>query len=429
KISSTGTYSLFLKSDGSLWGMGQNYYGQLGIGVFSTNSPEGTNRPVMIEPGGVTTISGGLATSLFITTDGSLWGTGDNLYGQLGIGYFSTNFPYGTNRPVLVTNGVVAISASDSSLFLKADGSLWGMGYNFYGQLGDGTDTNRNLPEQILSGGVTAISAGANDGLFLKSDGSLWAMGNNQYGQLGIGTFSTNSPYGTNEPAMVTNGVVAAACGLDFGLFLKNDGSLWAMGENNVGQLGDGTKSNRSLPVLIVTNGVTSIAAGSSHTLFLKSDGSLWGTGYNLFGQLGDGTTNSMVTPEMIVTNGVTAIAAASNHSLFVKSDGSLWAMGENTFGELGDGTFNNTNRPVQILAGVPSSYDRLSGLLLNDGDVQLSFVGLTGTNYALERTFNLQPPDWIPQATNPAGPLGQLLFTNMPDPATNNFWRIRLVP
>ena len=77
----------------------------------------------------------------------------------------------------------------------------------------------------------------------------------------------------------------------------------------------------------------------------------------------------------------------------------------------------------------VPPGYDHLSGRLLSGGNVQLTFVGMVGTNYALERTFSLSPANWVPQATNTAGDWGMLLFTNNPDPATNNFWRVRSAP
>src|SRR5580658_9933174 len=96
---------------------------------------------------------------------------------------------------------------------------------------------------------------------------------------------------------------------------------------------------------------VTKIAAGGYHNLFLKSDGSLWAMGYNEFGQLGDGTTNSTDQPEMIVASNVTEIAAGDLHSLFLKSDGSLWAMGDNEYGQLGDGTTNSSDVPEMIVA------------------------------------------------------------------------------
>src|ERR1035438_2680428 len=128
------------------------------------------------------------------------------------------------------------------------------------------------------------------------------------------------------------------------------------MGGNEEGELGDGTYSypGTNRPEQILTCGVTAIAAGGSHNLFLKSDGSLWAMGHNAFNQLGDGSHNAYTNrPEQIVPGGVTAIAAGCLHSLFLKSDGSLWAMGHNAFNQLGDGSHNAyTNRPEQIVPG-----------------------------------------------------------------------------
>ena len=180
---------------------------------------------------------------------------------------------------------------------------------------------------------------------------------------------------------------------------------------------------------------VTKVAAGGYHSLFLKSDGSLWTMGDNDDGELGDGTYNQANLPEQIVASNITAIAAGVFHSLFLKSDGSLWTMGDNSYGELGDGTTDNdnynTNLPEQIVAGssVPPGYNQISGQLLGTGDIQLSFVGSTGANYALDRSFSLAPPNWVPQLTNATDAGGVLVFTNTPDPTTNNFWRIRSVP
>jgi alpha-tubulin suppressor-like RCC1 family protein len=242
------------------------------------------------------------------------------------------------------------------SLFLKSDGSLWAMGLNNYGQLGDGTTDSgvfyTNRPEMIVASNVMAIAAGGGDSLFIKSDGSLWAMGDSQDGELGDGTSSA-----TNRPEqIVTSGVTAIAAGGGHSLFLKSDGSLWAMGGNWYGELGDGTYSPTNRPELIVASNVTAIATGFYHSLFLKNDGSLWAMGANWSGQLGDGTYNTTNRPEQIAASNVTAIAAGLQHSLFLKSNGSLWAMGANDDGELGDGTYGTvypytTNRPEQIVA------------------------------------------------------------------------------
>jgi len=212
--------------------------------------------------------------------------------------------------------------------------------------------------QAVTSGGqtVTNIVAGGNHSLFLKSDGSLWAMGDNADGELGDGTYNP-----TNLPEqIVASNVKAIAAGNNFSLFIKSNGSLWAMGANVEGQLGDGTYNPTNLPEQVVASNVTAIAAGGGQSLFLKSDGSLWAMGNNSDGQLGDGSNDQFQyktnLPELIVASNVTAIAAGDAHSLFLKRDGSLWAMGDNSAGELGDGThgappYYDTNLPEQIVA------------------------------------------------------------------------------
>jgi alpha-tubulin suppressor-like RCC1 family protein len=425
-----GTFhSLFLKGDGSLWAMGENNAGQLGDGTFSN-----TNRPEIIVASNVTAIAAGNDVSLFLKSDGSLWGMGNATLNN-------------TNQPeMIVASNVTAIATGGIFiLFLKSDGSLWAMGNNQFGQLGDGTFNNTNQPEMIVASNVTAIAAGGDHSLFLKNDGSLWAMGYNFNGQLGDGTFDRTAPFGTNLPEqIVSNDVTAVAAGGYHTLFIKSDGSLWAMGGDVTGQLGDGAFDDTNLPEMIVASNVTAIAAGGYYSLFLKQNGSLWAMGADGSGELGDGTYNNLNVnrPEQIESSSVTAIAAASHanfwlggpvydeHSLFAKNDGSLWAMGYNRYGELGDGTYSDqgTNLPEQIVAG-PPGYNQISVQLLSGGNVSLSYVGIAGTNYLLDQSFSLSLGNWIPQLTNSAGVGGVLVFTNTPDPTTNNFWRIRSVP
>ena len=424
-------HSLFLKSDGSLWGMGQNLNGQLGDGTFNN-----ANLPEPIVASNVTAIAAGGYHSLFLKSDGSLWAMGRDANGQLGDGT-NINAAYGINLPELImASNVTAVAAGlYYTLFLKGDGSVWGMGDNQYGQLGDGTYGNApyydtNLPDQTLvTSNVTAIATGYYHSLLLKSDGSLWGMGQNLNGQLGDGTFNNvNLP----EPIVASN-VTAIAAGGYHSLFLKSDGSLWSMGFDTDGQLGDGVYrtnapyNGTNRPEQIVANDVTAIAAGGNHSLFLKSDGSLWAMGKNLNGQLGDGTNGNQFhtnRPAQIIAGGVAAVSAGQLHSLFIQNDGSLWGMGDNQRAQLGEIYHSLVNQPEPILA----AYNYISSQRLSC-DMQLSFVGVAGANYALDRAFNLSPADWVPQSTNAADSIGVLVFTNAPVIDTNNFWRIRSVP
>ena len=117
------------------------------------------------------------------------------------------------------------------------------MGWNFYGQLGIRNFISTNVPVLILASNVVSIAAGGCHSLLLKTDGSLWGMGRNIEGQLGDGSYATypTPPNGVDVPEMiVASNVVAIAAGQYHSLFLKSDGSLWAMGQNTQGQLGDG---------------------------------------------------------------------------------------------------------------------------------------------------------------------------------------------
>jgi alpha-tubulin suppressor-like RCC1 family protein len=416
-------HTVFLKSDGSLWGMGGD------------GSSELTNRgsvvvyvPTQIVSNGVANVVAGTYHTLFIKSDGSLWGIGRANSGQLGDGFHSDYSPSPEQivplaRPILAApvfatsnpgNAVTNIAAgSYYSMFVKSDGSLWAMGDNSGGQMGDGSLGMAMNPEQIATG-VVGVSANHSQAtpppspirhtLFFKTNGSLWAMGHNSFGQLGDGSFAS-----TNRPEqIVSNSVVAVAAGTAHSLFLKSNGSLWAMGYNLYGQLGDGTATIRFIPVQVVSSGVVAIAAGAYHSLFLKSDGSLWTMGWNGTGRLGDATLNSTNRPKQILSSGVVAISAGFSHSLFLKSDGTFWGMGDNSTAELGNGS-NGSLSPMQLTGGA--------------GSLSVRGTCLAGGNYFLLASTNLAQPlsQWSRILTNSISLRGTNNFSAIVTNAANS--------
>lgn len=295
----------------------------------------------------ITSVAGGQFFSIAAKSDGTVWAWGTNGYGQLGDGTTTQR-----TLPVQVPGlaGVVSVAAGDNhSLALKSDGTLWAWGGNFTGQLGDGTITQRLSPVQVGSvTGVVAMEAGSMHSLAVKSDGTVWAWGANGNGQLGDGTTTQRT-----SPVQVSGltGVTAVAASSATSLALKSDGTVKAWGYNGSGQLGDGTTTQRNSPVPVSNLGVASaIAAGGGFSVALMQDLSVSAWGINNLGQLGNGSTASSSLPVFVanVTNGA-RIAAGGSHGVAITTDGTVWAWGENSSGQVGDGTAVRRLSPVKV--------------------------------------------------------------------------------
>ena len=322
-----------------------------GVGTLGDGVKRKRHNPVQVKDLSEVTA---IAIRQALRADGTVWTWGDNRYGDCGDGTNSFRL-----SPVQVKglNGVIAISAG---LAVREDGTVWAWGLNDYGQNGDGTTKNRRLPVQVqnLDKITTVARGGRKYSLALREDGTVWAWGNNENGNLGDGTYENRS---TPEQVQGLDGVAAIAA-YHNSFALRKDGTVWAWGNNIFGQLGDGTTTHRSTPVQVQgIDRVVAISAGSSHSLALRNDGTVWAWGLNAYGQLGNGTATEYNTLEkryppnpvpMQVENlsNVVAISAGTQHSLALRHDGAVLAWGLNNRGELGDGTLINKHIPVRVV-------------------------------------------------------------------------------
>jgi alpha-tubulin suppressor-like RCC1 family protein len=235
---------LVLLKNGTVLATGRNLHGQLGDG-FATDVDRIRAAPV---PGlsDVIAIAAGGDLSMALRADGSVWTWGDNRLGQLGIG--STDFQRDVPTKVGGLPTITAIAAGNAfGLALATNGELWAWGYNFSGELGDGTTvTSRNVPGKVpIAGKVTAMSGGLQHALALLDDGTVWAWGANVLGEVGVETQPLPLQQ-VRTPAQVSNlsGIREISAGYALSLAIDSNGDLWSWGGNLHGELGLGTKYN-----------------------------------------------------------------------------------------------------------------------------------------------------------------------------------------
>ena len=357
------------------YGWGFNSSGMLGDGTtIDRPNAIATDVSGVLSGKTITAIvsSASAAHTLALTSEGKVYAWGENIEGQLGTN--NTTF-YSSPVAVDMTGAlsgktVVALAAGyQHSLALTSDGGLYAWGSNLGGELGIGSTTSSLVPVAVDTSGVLSgktivqIHAGWNTSAVLDSTGQVYTWGSGS--ALGNGSAAGS----TVAVAVDTTGVLAGKVvsklrvGSFHMLVQTTDGMLFGWGENNRGQIGDGTSgTNRHSPVAVDVTGVlatktiTEISAGHQYSLVLASDGTVYAWGADDSMSLGNATTtvqaDSPVAVDMTgVLSGktVVAISAGINNGYALTTDGDLFAWGANSTGAVGDGTTTNRDTPVAV--------------------------------------------------------------------------------
>lgn len=371
-----GTYhTASVKSDGTVWTWGYNGNGQLGGGTVGATVSAPVQLAGLSEM--ATATAGGYHT-VAAKQDGTVWAWGYNANGRVGDGTTVQK-----TAPVQVTglSNVIEVVAGDShTLALKSDGTVWAWGYNFFGQLGVGSFdfTDRKTPVQVMGlTNVVAIAAGGKGSMALKADGTVWVWGsykNNMYSTISADWTATGGASGPYPVPGLANVVAIAAGGssttgtnADVSLALTDDGSLYAWGSNDWGELGQGTAGSsgaKALPTLVTAMSgktILNMATSGYHVVALTDDGTQWSWGLGYSGQLSDGLSGNEagqsyyhyaaapITSATSLTN-VLDIAVSAGSTMALNADLTYSAWGSNAGGQLGNGTTTNQSLPVTIV-------------------------------------------------------------------------------
>jgi len=337
---------------GAMFAWGRGSAGQLGLGdVLDRSSPT--------QIGALTTwktAAGSNFGAHAVKSDGTLWGWGrnDSVFVKIGDGTAITK-----SSPVQIgslTDWSKIAGGQGHVIAIKTDGTLWGWGdqsrATYLGVVGDGTIIDRSSPVQI--GALTTWSAiacttGASAGI--RTDGKLFTWGDGNHGANGRGSvIDISSPV---QVGSLTDWSKISSSKHGFRA-VKTDGTLWVWGQNNVGQLGIGTVVTTSSPVQV--GSLTDWSHGgqgpnNTNVMLIKTDGTLWGMGSNDDGALGDGTVVFRSSPVQVGTlKHWHSVATSGLNTVAVQTNGTLWSWGSNYKGLSGRGTENvKASSPIQV--------------------------------------------------------------------------------
>ncbi len=367
KIDAGGSHTCAILNTGGIQCWGANEDSQLGNGT-TTDSTTPVAVTGLSSDATAIAVGGFYTCAILSTNEVQCWGNGFLI-------------------PVIATgfsSNVAAIAAGIShtcAILTTGEAQCWGV--NGFGQLGNGTTTDSNMPVAVTGlGGVTAMTAGATHTCAV-SDSGVQCWGYNGSGQLGSGTMINS-----NIPVAVTglDGVTTMAVGSNHTCAVPDTGEVQCWGNNVLGQLGNDTGTNSTTPVVVIgLNSVNTIVAGADHTCALLADEvQCWGL--NHYGQLGNGTTEDSHTPTAVIglSSGVAAIAAGESHTCVLLSTGRVQCWGYNGYGQLGNGTTIDSTTPVTVMVEAPTY-----PLTLNQSGTGTGTVSGAG-NFAAGEVVNL---------------------------------------
>ncbi|MFT3794444.1 T9SS type A sorting domain-containing protein [Flavobacterium sp.] len=340
KMSNGDNHTLAIKADGSLWGWGLNDEYQLGLGVTGNKN---TPQRIGIANNWVA-VAASAYHSLALKSDGTLWAWGQNNGGQLGIN--STTAAMVPTQVGTANNWAKIATGGEISMAIKTDGTLWVWGN---GVLGFGDFHTFLVPTQLGTATYKEVSTGGGHTLAIRTNNTLWAWGWNNLGSVGINNTSTTVVYTPTAIGTASWKYVEANQAVSYAI--KTDGTLWAWGVNEQGQLGLGTTASANAPTQIGTSNLWSkIQYGIGSTMAIRTDGSLWGWGSNTQGQLGTGDVNFRPTPVRIgFANDWTEAGGGDRYGIYLKTNGDAHTAGWSPQGQMGLGPNALHTTMVQI--------------------------------------------------------------------------------
>lgn len=388
-----------IKTDGTLWGWGGDAFGQIGIGTVATVR----SSPVQIGTrNDWSSISAGSTYTLGVRTDGTLWGWGINTSGELGL-----NVATNRSSPVQIgtrTWSKILASAQATSLAVRSDGTLWTWGQypvglnapviNRSSPVQIGTETNWLSPQngkyfagtgspvfarkinkslyvyaagEGVSNGISfyksspvqvtstrnwkSVNAGNSFTIAISTSGSMWAWGTQANGVIGNNTVTASASQESPVQIGTLTTWASASAGEGNVVAIRNDNTIWTWGANTAGQLAQNDTISRSSPVQVgtLTNWLR-VSAGRSHVMAIKTDGTLWGWGINTNNNIGDGTITSRSSAVQIGTRtDWSKISAGDGHTMAITTGGELYAMGMGTVGQQGTNNVSPGTQPQRV--------------------------------------------------------------------------------